>query len=161
MWVAEAPWWQFIHHSGIFGTVKPPLNQSLQPHWTCNQLFSGNEVYSYMYLQVAVVTVAFPATPLLLSRARICISASHTREDLEQALQVTTPPFRTVQLLYFFRRVNSMVQHNTLSAELYLMCWSAVEQVISEVCDMCHLKYFPVGMTEKEKALLTEKEKSL
>ncbi|KAH8965070.1 hypothetical protein BDL97_04G099700 [Sphagnum fallax] len=69
---------------------------------------------------VAVVTVAFPATPLLLSRARICISASHTREDLEQALQV-----------------------------------------ISEVCDMCHLKYFPVGMTEKEKALLTEKEKSL
>jgi hypothetical protein len=71
---------------------------------------------------VAVVTVAFPATPLLLSRARICISASHTREDLEQALQVTTPPFRTVQLLYFFRRVNSMVQHNTLSAELYLMC---------------------------------------
>jgi serine palmitoyltransferase len=73
-----------------------------------------------MYLQVAVVTVAFPATPLLLSRARICISASHTREDLEQALQV-----------------------------------------ISEVCDMCHLKYFPVGITEKEKALLTEKEKSL
>ncbi|KAL6576232.1 serine palmitoyltransferase component [Orobanche hederae] len=37
---------------------------------------------------VAVVTVAFPATPLLLARARICISASHTREDLIKALQV-------------------------------------------------------------------------
>lgn len=41
-----------------------------------------------MLLQVAVVTVAFPATPLLLARARICISASHTREDLIKALEV-------------------------------------------------------------------------
>ncbi|XP_020517282.1 long chain base biosynthesis protein 2a isoform X2 [Amborella trichopoda] len=37
---------------------------------------------------VAVVTVAFPATPLLLARARICISASHTREDLIRGLEV-------------------------------------------------------------------------
>ena len=41
-----------------------------------------------MLLQVAVVTVAFPATPLLLARARICISASHTKEDLVKALEV-------------------------------------------------------------------------
>jgi len=40
------------------------------------------------------VTVAFPATPLLLARARICISASHTREDLIKALEVKlTNPF--------------------------------------------------------------------
>lgn len=38
--------------------------------------------------QVAVVTVAFPATPLLLARARICISASHSREDLIKGLEV-------------------------------------------------------------------------
>ncbi|RZS14220.1 hypothetical protein BHM03_00045888 [Ensete ventricosum] len=38
---------------------------------------------------VAVVTVAFPATPLLLARARICISASHTREDLMKGLEVS------------------------------------------------------------------------
>ncbi|KAI3820643.1 hypothetical protein L1987_08191 [Smallanthus sonchifolius] len=31
---------------------------------------------------LAVVTVGFPGTPLLLGRARICISAAHTREDL-------------------------------------------------------------------------------
>ncbi|CAM0914124.1 unnamed protein product [Alopecurus aequalis] len=37
---------------------------------------------------VAIVTVAFPATPLLLTRARICISASHTRKDLIKALEV-------------------------------------------------------------------------
>lgn len=35
---------------------------------------------------LAVVVVGFPATPLLLSRCRFCISAAHTREDLEQAV---------------------------------------------------------------------------
>ena len=36
---------------------------------------------------LGVVVVGFPATPLLLSRARICISAAHTREDLEYAVR--------------------------------------------------------------------------
>jgi serine palmitoyltransferase len=35
---------------------------------------------------LAVVVVGFPAVPLLMSRARICISASHTRADLDRAL---------------------------------------------------------------------------
>lgn len=46
-----------------------------------------------MWMQVAVVTVAFPATPLLLARARICISASHTREDLLKGLEVIICPW--------------------------------------------------------------------
>ncbi|XP_028771372.1 long chain base biosynthesis protein 2d-like [Neltuma alba] len=37
---------------------------------------------------VAVVAVAFPATPLLLARAGICISAAHSKEDLIKALEV-------------------------------------------------------------------------
>ena len=37
---------------------------------------------------LAVVVVGFPATPLLLSRARVCISASHSRSDLAAALDV-------------------------------------------------------------------------
>eukprot|EP00041_Stephanoeca_diplocostata_P015359 m.292751 g.292751 ORF g.292751 m.292751 type:complete len:538 (+) comp20009_c0_seq2:94-1707(+) len=37
--------------------------------------------------KVAVVVVGFPATPIVESRARFCISASHTREDLEYALR--------------------------------------------------------------------------
>lgn len=36
---------------------------------------------------LAVVVVGFPAVPLLLSRARFCISAAHTREDLDYALE--------------------------------------------------------------------------
>jgi len=36
---------------------------------------------------VAVVVVGFPVTPLLLSRVRFCISAQHTREQLEAAVK--------------------------------------------------------------------------
>jgi len=38
-------------------------------------------------LGIAVVVVGFPASPLLLSRTRFCISAAHTRKDLEWAVQ--------------------------------------------------------------------------
>uniref|UniRef100_A0A804QFZ2 serine C-palmitoyltransferase n=1 Tax=Zea mays TaxID=4577 RepID=A0A804QFZ2_MAIZE len=50
---------------------------------------------------VVVVTVAFPATPLLLARARICISASHTREDLIKALDVISRVGDLVGIKYF------------------------------------------------------------
>ena len=36
---------------------------------------------------LAVVVVGFPATPLVLSRARFCISAGHTRKDLDVAIE--------------------------------------------------------------------------
>lgn len=36
---------------------------------------------------LAVVVVGFPATPLVLSRARFCISAGHSRADLADALK--------------------------------------------------------------------------
>jgi serine palmitoyltransferase len=35
---------------------------------------------------LAVVVVGFPAVPILQSRARFCISAGHTREQLDRAL---------------------------------------------------------------------------
>lgn len=37
---------------------------------------------------VAVVVVGFPATDVMLSRARICVSANLSREDLDQALSI-------------------------------------------------------------------------
>ena len=37
---------------------------------------------------VAVVVVGFPATPLLTARVRVCISACHSKEDLDFALQM-------------------------------------------------------------------------
>jgi serine palmitoyltransferase len=38
--------------------------------------------------KVAVVVVGYPATPLLLSRSRFCISAAHTKADLDLILDV-------------------------------------------------------------------------
>ncbi|XWS60213.1 hypothetical protein CRYUN_Cryun07bG0016000 [Craigia yunnanensis] len=52
-------------------------------------------------MPVAVVTVAFPATPLLLEKARICISASHTKEDLLKALEVISQVGDLVGIKYF------------------------------------------------------------
>lgn len=50
---------------------------------------------------VAVVMSAFPATPLLLARARICISASHTKEDLIKGLEVISRIGDLVGIKYF------------------------------------------------------------
>ncbi|KAJ2784049.1 serine palmitoyltransferase component [Coemansia javaensis] len=36
---------------------------------------------------IAVVVVSYPATPIITGRVRFCISAAHTREDLDHALQ--------------------------------------------------------------------------
>jgi hypothetical protein len=35
-----------------------------------------------------MVVVGFPATPLMTARARVCISAAHSKEDLDKALEV-------------------------------------------------------------------------
>lgn len=37
---------------------------------------------------VAVVVVGFPATPLLTARMRVCVSAAHSKADLDYALEV-------------------------------------------------------------------------
>uniref|UniRef100_A0A0E9XF50 Aminotransferase class I/classII large domain-containing protein n=1 Tax=Anguilla anguilla TaxID=7936 RepID=A0A0E9XF50_ANGAN len=37
---------------------------------------------------IGVVVVGFPATPIIESRARFCISAAHTKEMLDMALSV-------------------------------------------------------------------------
>lgn len=49
---------------------------------------------------VAMVVVGFPATALLLSRCRVCISASHTREDLDYALDVIEDVTRMTGMHY-------------------------------------------------------------
>ena len=37
---------------------------------------------------LAVVVVGYPATPIITSRARFCMSSAHTREDLDHALEL-------------------------------------------------------------------------
>lgn len=39
--------------------------------------------------QIVVVIVGYPATPLVLGRVRFCVSAAHTKEDLDKILIAT------------------------------------------------------------------------
>jgi serine palmitoyltransferase len=49
---------------------------------------------------LAVVVVGFPAVPILMSRARFCISAGHTREQLDRALDEIDEIADTLKLRY-------------------------------------------------------------
>lgn len=49
---------------------------------------------------VAIVVVGFPATTVILSRARFCLSAGHTREDLERAVKVIDEVTSLIGLKY-------------------------------------------------------------
>ena len=50
--------------------------------------------------QLAVVVVGFPATPLLLSRTRFCVSAGHTTEDLDRAIEKIKEVCTVLRLRY-------------------------------------------------------------
>lgn len=49
---------------------------------------------------VAVVVVGFPATSVVLSRARFCISAGHTKADIDHAIKVIDEVTELLQLKY-------------------------------------------------------------
>ncbi|EKX33302.1 hypothetical protein GUITHDRAFT_98377 [Guillardia theta CCMP2712] len=50
--------------------------------------------------KLAVVVVGFPATPLIKSRVRFCLSAAHTEEDLISALKVIDEVAERVMIKY-------------------------------------------------------------
>lgn len=49
---------------------------------------------------VAIVVVGFPATSVILSRARFCISAGHSKEDLKYAVKVIDEVAQLICLKY-------------------------------------------------------------
>ncbi|XP_055028497.2 serine palmitoyltransferase 2 isoform X1 [Misgurnus anguillicaudatus] len=54
---------------------------------------------------IGVVVVGFPATPIIESRARFCISAGHSKEMLDRALGVISEVGDLLQLKYSRRKV--------------------------------------------------------
>ncbi|MEQ2202844.1 Serine palmitoyltransferase 2, partial [Xenoophorus captivus] len=49
---------------------------------------------------IGTVVVGFPATPIIESRARFCVSAAHTREMLDTALEAISEVGDLLQLKY-------------------------------------------------------------
>uniref|UniRef100_A0A8C4IHX7 serine C-palmitoyltransferase n=1 Tax=Dicentrarchus labrax TaxID=13489 RepID=A0A8C4IHX7_DICLA len=54
---------------------------------------------------IGVVVVGFPATPIIESRARFCISAAHTKDMLDRALSVISEVGDLLQLKYSRHRI--------------------------------------------------------
>ncbi|KAJ8409128.1 hypothetical protein AAFF_G00241490 [Aldrovandia affinis] len=55
---------------------------------------------------IGVVVVGFPATPIIESRARFCVSASHTRDMLDTALSVISEVGDLLQVKYSQHRTS-------------------------------------------------------
>jgi len=67
----------------VFGDTDSPVIPMMIYHVAKLPVFSR-----HLYARkIAIVIVGFPVTPMLLNRARFCVSASHTREDLQFAVQ--------------------------------------------------------------------------
>lgn len=49
---------------------------------------------------LAIVVVGFPAVSILLSRSRFCMSAGHTREEIEEAVRILEEVSELVNLRY-------------------------------------------------------------
>lgn len=50
--------------------------------------------------KISVVVVTYPATPLELSRARLCVSAAHTKDDLDSVLDACDEVGEALQLKF-------------------------------------------------------------
>lgn len=50
--------------------------------------------------KISVVVVGYPATPLVSSRARFCVSASHNKDDLDRLLEACNEVGEVLQLKY-------------------------------------------------------------
>lgn len=56
--------------------------------------------------KIATVGVGYPATPLMQGRIRICLSAAHTKEQLDYALDVIKKVANELGLKYSRKPIN-------------------------------------------------------
>lgn len=52
-----------------------------------SKLFNSAFSREMLKRNIAVVVVGYPATPIISSRARFCLSSAHTREDIDKTIQ--------------------------------------------------------------------------
>ncbi|KAL0228180.1 hypothetical protein RCL1_004323 [Eukaryota sp. TZLM3-RCL] len=60
---------------------------------------------------LAVVVVGFPATQILLSRVRFCVSAAHTKEDLDRALKIIKEVSELCAIKYLSKPYRLLAEH--------------------------------------------------
>ncbi|CAH8445051.1 unnamed protein product [Heterobilharzia americana] len=72
-------------------------------------------------LGLGTVVVGFPATTLLLSRVRFCISSSHTRELLDKALSIIDQVAEELSLRYSTQPIPQWAEEFFMRIKLVLM----------------------------------------
>lgn len=80
----------------IYGHDDSPIIPLLLYHPAKIPAFS----HEMLKRKIAVVVVGYPATPLISSRARFCVSAAHTKDDLDRLLAAVDQAGETLQLKF-------------------------------------------------------------
>ena len=80
----------------VVGDLHSPVVCAMLVHPEKIALFS-NEC---LKRNLAVVVVGFPATPVLLSRVRFCLSASHSQRDLDKVVEILNDVVNKVGIKY-------------------------------------------------------------
>jgi len=81
----------------VFGDMDSPIIPMMLYH-VCLLPFLSRHL---LERGIAVVIVGFPVTPMLLNRVRFCISASHSIDDLEYAVQQIVETLRYFPMNFF------------------------------------------------------------
>ena len=80
----------------IYGHDDSPIIPLLLYHPAKMPAFS----HEMLRRKISVVVVGYPATPLVSSRARFCVSAAHTKDDLDRLLAACDEIGNVLQLKY-------------------------------------------------------------
>ncbi|KAK3691526.1 serine palmitoyltransferase component [Vermiconidia calcicola] len=80
----------------IYGHDDSPIIPLLLYHPAKIPAFS----HEMLKRKIAVVVVGYPATPLISSRARFCVSAAHTKDDLDRLLAACDQAGEVLQLKF-------------------------------------------------------------
>jgi len=80
----------------IYGHDDSPIIPLLLYHPAKMPAFS----HEMLRRKISVVVVGYPATPLVSSRARFCVSAAHTKDDLDRMLAACDEVGEALQLKY-------------------------------------------------------------
>ncbi|KAI9813572.1 MAG: serine palmitoyltransferase component, partial [Phylliscum demangeonii] len=80
----------------IYGHDDSPIVPLLLYHPAKMPAFS----HEMLRRKISVVVVGYPATPLVSSRARFCVSAAHTKDDLDRVLAACDEIGNVLQLKY-------------------------------------------------------------
>lgn len=80
----------------IYGHDDSPIIPLLLYHPAKIPAFS----HEMLKRKIAVVVVGYPATPLISSRARFCVSAAHTKDDLDRLLAAVDQAGEVLQLKF-------------------------------------------------------------